>query len=93
MWAVAGIRRKGMPNGFAAGSGPHLGFPGSTVVKNPPAKAGDTEMWVQALCREHPLEEGMATRSSILAWEVPWTEEPGGMTVPGVAKSPTQLSN
>ena len=36
-------------------------------------------MWVQALCREHPLEEGMATRSSILAWRMPWTEEPGGL--------------
>ena len=60
------------------------------MVKNGPAKQ---ETQVQFQGQEDPLEKGMATRSSILAWEVPWTEEPGGMTVPGVAKSPTQLSN
>ena len=49
------------------------------LVKNPPANAGDTEMWVQSLGREDPLEEEMATHSSILAWEIPWTEEPGGL--------------
>ena len=37
------------------------------------------EMWVQSLGQEDPLEEGMAARSSILAWRVPWTEEPGGL--------------
>ena len=36
-------------------------------------------MWVQSPGREDPLEEGMATLPSILAWEIPWTEEPGGM--------------
>ena len=35
------------------------------------------ETWVQSLCREDPLVEGLATHSSILAWEIPWTEEPG----------------
>ena len=35
-------------------------------------------MWVQALGREDPLEEGKATHSSILAWRIPWTEEPSG---------------
>ena len=35
------------------------------------------DMWVQSLGQEDPLEEGMATQSSILAWEIPWTEEPG----------------
>ena len=35
------------------------------------------EMWVQSLSCEDPLEEGMATHSSILAWKIPWTEEPG----------------
>ena len=35
------------------------------------------ETWVQSLGREDPLEEGMATHSSILAWRIPWTEEPG----------------
>ena len=36
-------------------------------------------MQVQSLGREDPLEEGMATHSSILAWEIPWREEPGGL--------------
>ena len=36
-------------------------------------------MWVQFLGGEDPLEEGMATHSSILAWRIPWTEEPGGL--------------
>ena len=35
------------------------------------------EIWVPFLCQEHPLEKGMATHSSILAWRIPWTEEPG----------------
>ena len=37
------------------------------------------EMWVRSLGREDPLEEGMTTHFSILAWEIPWTEEPGGL--------------
>ena len=37
------------------------------------------ETQVQSLGREDPLEEGMATHSSILAWKIPWTEEPGGL--------------
>ena len=36
-------------------------------------------MWVQSLGQEDPLEKGMATHSSILSWEIPWTEEPGGL--------------
>ena len=51
-----------------------LGFPGGSVVKNPPAMP---ETWVQSLSWEDPLEEGMATHSSTLAWKIPWTEEPG----------------
>ena len=50
-------------------------------------------MWVQSLGWEDPLEEEMATHSSILAWEIPRTEEPGGHTVHGVTKSRNQLSN
>ena len=50
------------------------GFSGGTVVKNLPAMQ---EMWVISLDREDPLEKGMATHSSILAWKIPWTEEPG----------------
>ena len=45
-------------------------------VKNPPVML---EVRVQFLGQEDPLEEGMATHSSILAWEIPWTEEPGGL--------------
>ena len=37
------------------------------------------EIWVLSLGRENPLEKGMATHSSILAWRIPWTEEPGGL--------------
>ena len=44
--------------------------------QTPPAMQ---ETWVQSLGREDPLEEGMATHSSILAWNIPWTEEPGGL--------------
>ena len=44
------------------------------TVKNPPAME---ETWVQSLGCEDPLEEGMATHSSILAWRIPWIEEPG----------------
>ena len=51
------------------------GFPGGSVVKNPPAVQ---ETWVQSLGREDLLEKEMATHSSILAWRIPWTEEPGG---------------
>ena len=45
------------------------------VVKNPPAHAGDTRTRVQSLGWEDPLQEEMATHSSILAWKSPWTEE------------------
>ena len=49
------------------------------VVKNPPTNTGDTrDMGLVSLGREEPLEKGMATHSSILTWEIPWTEEPGG---------------
>ena len=37
------------------------------------------ETWVRSLGQEDPLEEGMSTHSSILAWRIPWTEEPGGL--------------
>ena len=46
------------------------------LVKNLPAMQ---ETWVQSLGWEDPLEEGMATHSSILAWRIPWTEDPGGI--------------
>ena len=40
------------------------------------------ETWVLPLGREEPLEKGMTTYSSILSWEIPWTEEPGGLYIP-----------
>ena len=49
------------------------------VVKNPSANAGDVRDAVQSLGWEDPLEEGMATNSSILALSIPWTEEPDGL--------------
>ena len=49
------------------------------VVKNLPANAGDNKDGVQSLGWEDPLEKGMASYSSILAWRIPWTEEPGGL--------------
>ena len=45
--------------------------------------AGDTGDVVQSFGREDSLEEGMATHSSILAWRIPWTEEPGGLPFMG----------
>ena len=47
------------------------------MVKNPQNPPAMQETWVQSLGREDPLEKGMVTHSSILAWEIPWTEEPG----------------
>ena len=52
------------------------GFPGGSVIKNPPAVQ---DMRVQSLGGEDPLEEGMATHSSIPAWRIPGTEEPDGL--------------
>ena len=49
------------------------------MVKNPPANAGDIETWAGLLGREDPLEEGMTTHSSILAWRIPWTKESDGL--------------
>ena len=46
------------------------------IVKNPRAMQ---DTWVQSLGQEDPLEKGMATHSRILAWTIPWTEEPGGL--------------
>ena len=46
------------------------------MVKNLPAM---WETWVQSLGCEDPLEEGIASHASILAWRIPWTEEPGGL--------------
>ena len=49
------------------------------MVKNPPTNAADVRNMGSALLREDPLEEGMATHFSILAWRIPWIEETGGL--------------
>ena len=59
------------------------------MVKNLPANAGDIEMRVQSLSRKDPLEEGMATHSSILAWRIPWTGELGRLQSIGPKESDT----
>ena len=56
------------------------------VVKNLPANAGDTEMQFQSWGQEDSLEEEMASHSSILAWTIPWTEEPGGLQSMGLQR-------
>ena len=54
-----------------------MGFPSDSVVKKSPAMQETQKTWVGSLGQEDPLEEEMATHSSILAWRIPWTEEPG----------------
>ena len=56
------------------------------MVKNPSAMQEMQETQIQSLGREDPLEEGMATLSSILAWRIPWTEEPGGLQSIGLQR-------
>ena len=53
------------------------GFPGGASGKEPTCRYRRQETWVRSLDEEDPLEEGMATYSSILAWRILWTEEPG----------------
>ena len=57
--------------------------PMTQMVKNLPAVQ---ETWVQSLGREDPLEKDMATHFSILAWRIPWTEEPGGLQSMGLQR-------
>ena len=61
----------------------------SQWVKNPPAMQESQkpqEPWVQSLSWEDSLEEGMAAHSSILAWRIPWSEEPGGLQSLGLQR-------
>ena len=55
--------------------------------KNPPAMQETQEIWVQSLDREDPLEKEMATHTSVLAWRIPWTEEPGDFSPRGRRES------
>ena len=73
---------------------PYLkGFPGGSVIKNLPANAGESRDMGSIPGQEDPLEEEMATHSSILAWKFPWTEEPGGLQPMESQKSQTWLGN
>ena len=81
---AGGIRDSGSIPRSGSSNGERIGYPFhysrvslvAQMAKNPPAMR---ESWVQPLGWEDPLEEGMATYSSILAWRIPWTEEPGGL--------------
>ena len=73
---------------------PYLkGFPGGSVIKNLPANAGESRDMGSIPGQEDPLEEEMATHSSILAWKFPGTEEPGGLQPMQSQKSQTWLGN
>ena len=67
-----------------------MGLLVAQTVKSLPAMQ---ETQVLSLHQEDPLEKGMATHSSILAWKIPWIEEPGGLQSMGVSESQTRLSN
>ena len=60
-----------------------MGFPVAQMVKNLPASQ-ETQVW--CLDQEDPLEEGVATHSSILAWRILWTEEPGALQFMGLQR-------
>ena len=66
------------------------GFPGGSVVKNPPAVQETQEMQVWSWSQEDPLEEGTATHSSILARKIPWAEEPGQLQSMGLQRDMTE---
>ena len=63
-----------------------VGFPGGTSGKEPACQCSRRETWVQCLGQKDLLEEGMATHSSILAWEILWKEEPGGLQSIGLQR-------
>ena len=67
------------------------GFPSGPVVKKKKNLLVMQEIWVPSLGREDPLKKEMTTHSSILAWEILWTEEPGRLQSMGSEKSQTQL--
>ena len=73
-------------NHLAQAKNSRWGFPGGSDVRNPSDNAGDVGLFPG---RGDPLEKEMATHSSILAWEIPWTEEYGGLPSTGLQKSQT----
>ena len=77
---------------FASWWSSQRGFPGGSVVKNPPSNAEDAGVRAQSPGQEGPLEEVVATHSSTLAWRIPRPEEPGRATQSVGSQSRTQLS-
>ena len=80
-------------NVFLLTSAPHCGRTAFLLTEPEGFSAGSDgkeaavqETWVQSLGREGPLEEDMATHSSVLAWRMPWTEEPGGLQSMGLQR-------
>ena len=69
-----------------------MASPMAQWVMNPSLMRKTQETQVQSLGQEYSLEEEIATCSSILAWRIPWTEEPGGLQSMGLKKSQTQLT-
>ena len=69
------------------------GSPDSSAVRNPPANAGDARDGGRSLGLEDPPEKEMATHSSICAWRISWTEEPGGLQHMGLQRSQKRLSD
>ena len=71
-----------------------VGLPSGLAVKDSTCNAGDVqEAQVQSLGQEDPLEKEMVTHSSILAWKILWTEEPGVLQSMGLQKNWTRLNN
>ena len=68
---------------FGVTHGPALVFPGGASGKEHACQGRRPETWVRSLGRDDPLEEGVATHSSTLAWRIPWTEEPRGLQTMG----------
>ena len=66
-----------------------MGFPGGSVVKNTPINARDKRCGFDPWVRKIPWRRKWLTHSTILAWKIPWTEEPGGLLRVGGAKSQT----
>ena len=85
--------------GSGRSAGEEIGYPlqyswaslVAQLLKNPPAMQETWVPQIQSLGREDPLEESLATQSSILAWRIPWREEPGELQSSGLAKSRTRL--
>ena len=67
------------------------GFPSGSAVKNPLGEQ-EKQTWVQFLSQEDPLEDGIATHSSILAWRIPWTEESGRLYSTGSQRDMTEVT-